>query len=558
MLLKEAIYERHSTRSYAAKQVPGPAIRKVLEAGSLAPSAKNCQPWRFSVLTDEQKFFCSDLMARSEENAAVKSTVLQSAKIIRSAPVAIAVFTPKERTSGKSIFLSLGACLENMSLTATDLGLGSLIVCDTQSAQRELETYLRSDDELVAIFLLGYEKKPAVRKKKKPLATLVRGLSDCCGEDVIDDLPEAKIGDAPFLFISYSHRDAKLVLTDIVELKKHGVRLWYDRSIIYGEEWDRKALGVLLKPNCCGVLAYLSKNSAASSSVCLELKTASEKFKGQKAKMIGIHIGDKPLSFYLGASSQCDRILKAIFSDKDKYIAHSPLAGDFSDIPEIIGEAERLGAVDESGVYDDFKYRKAEDGIEIIQYRGTSRKVVVPSTICGSPVTSIGKNAMRGSERIREIVLPATVKRVEEGAFFDLSALEKIFLPNSIEHLGVAAFRGCTALQTVSLPSGLKKLEEALFRGCTSLRECTVPYGVEELGEAVFRECASLKKAVLPKTVKRMTEGGFYGCTSLEVLEIPYDIEGLEAGSFLTCPLLNVDVAGFRFRNGKPIVNIPH
>ena len=80
-----------------------------------------------------------------------------------------------------------------------------------------------------------------------------------------------------------------------------------------------------------------------------------------------------------------------------------------------------------------------------------------------------------------------------------------------------------------------------------------MPYGVEELGEAVFRECTSLIKVILPKTVKRMTEGGFYGCTSLEILEIPYDIEGLEAGSFLTSPRLNVDVAGFKFRNGKPI-----
>ena len=553
MLLKEAIYERHSTRSYDAKQVPETAIRTVLEAGSMAPSAKNCQPWRFSLLTDEQKFFCSDIMARSAESADIRSTVRQSAKIVRSAPTVIAVFTLHEQTSEKSIYLSLGACLENMSLTATDLGLGSLIVCDTQSAEQALRQYLQCDGELAAFFLLGYEKKQATRKKKKPLCTLVSGMKEACKEEVLDDLPEANIGDSPFLFISYSHKDAKLVLSDIVELKKHGVRLWYDRSIAYGEEWDRKALGILLKPNCCGVLAYLSKNSAASLSVCLELKTASEKFKGQEAKIIGIHIGDKPLTFYLGASSQCDRILETTFSDKYKYIARSSLAGDFSDIPEIVCEAERLGAVDESGVYDDFKYQKTEDGIEIIQYRGTSREVVVPSTICGSPVTRIGKNAMRGSDRIREIVLPATVKQVEEGAFFDLTALEKIFLPNSIEHLGVAAFRGCTSLKTVSLPSGLKKLEEALFRGCTSLRECIVPYGVEELGEAVFRECTSLIKVILPKTVKRMTEGGFYGCTSLEILEIPYDIEGLEAGSFLTSPRLNVDVAGFKFRNGKPI-----
>lgn len=69
----------------------------------------------------------------------------------------------------------------------------------------------------------------------------------------------------------------------------------------------------------------------------------------------------------------------------------------------------------------------------------------------------------------------------------------------------------------------------------------------------IFIAKRKMRIAVLPKTVKRMTEGGFYGCTSLEILEIPYDIEGLETGSFLSSPLLNVDVAGFKFRNGKPI-----
>lgn len=47
-----AILERRSVRKYKDRQVPEDLVRRILEAGRYAPSAGNCQPWKFLVVRD--------------------------------------------------------------------------------------------------------------------------------------------------------------------------------------------------------------------------------------------------------------------------------------------------------------------------------------------------------------------------------------------------------------------------------------------------------------------------------------------------------------------------
>ncbi len=50
--IERAVMYRRSVRNYKDDPVPEPLIRRVLEAGRFAPSAGNCQPWKFIVVTD--------------------------------------------------------------------------------------------------------------------------------------------------------------------------------------------------------------------------------------------------------------------------------------------------------------------------------------------------------------------------------------------------------------------------------------------------------------------------------------------------------------------------
>ena len=51
-----SIYEeRKSIRKYKPDMIPDETLREILEAGRLAPSAKNRQPWKFLVAVGEKK-----------------------------------------------------------------------------------------------------------------------------------------------------------------------------------------------------------------------------------------------------------------------------------------------------------------------------------------------------------------------------------------------------------------------------------------------------------------------------------------------------------------------
>ena len=51
---EQVILKRRSVRMYKKEQVPEFMIRRLLEAGRFAPSAGNCQPWKFVVLRDQE------------------------------------------------------------------------------------------------------------------------------------------------------------------------------------------------------------------------------------------------------------------------------------------------------------------------------------------------------------------------------------------------------------------------------------------------------------------------------------------------------------------------
>lgn len=51
---EEVILRRRSVRSYKKEQVPEYMVKRILEAGRFAPSAGNCQPWKFIVLRDPE------------------------------------------------------------------------------------------------------------------------------------------------------------------------------------------------------------------------------------------------------------------------------------------------------------------------------------------------------------------------------------------------------------------------------------------------------------------------------------------------------------------------
>jgi len=55
MNTQELILQRHSVRDFKPDPIPTEILQEILEAGRLAPSAQNRQPWRYLVYTDNAK-----------------------------------------------------------------------------------------------------------------------------------------------------------------------------------------------------------------------------------------------------------------------------------------------------------------------------------------------------------------------------------------------------------------------------------------------------------------------------------------------------------------------
>lgn len=188
------IQSRRSIRRYKQTPIPREMVEAVLQAGILAPSSKNRQPWRFVVVSGTSKQAMLKAMetglAREQVHPLLpeSSRYLEGARhtleIMRQAPVTVFVvnplgqdfsraLNPEERVYEICNAQSVGAAVENMCLAATELGLGSLWICDTYFAYQELCTFLGVEGELFAALALGYPEEAPAARPRKPLSEVV-------------------------------------------------------------------------------------------------------------------------------------------------------------------------------------------------------------------------------------------------------------------------------------------------------------------------------------------------------------------------------------------------
>lgn len=94
--------------------------------------------------------------------------------------------------------------------------------------------------------------------------------------------------------------------------------------------------------------------------------------------------------------------------------------------------------------------------------KSASGTVTIPAQWNGLPVTSIHSHAFDNCSGVTKIILPDSIKTIENYAFFSCGMLE-ISIPASVSTIGASAFYGCKALKKLALPEGLKTIRRQLF-----------------------------------------------------------------------------------------------
>ena len=134
----EAINTRRSIRKYKSDPVSEEDLQKVLEAAHWAPSWANTQCWRFIVVRDPGT---KSAVAQSLTKVKAGDDLLDNAAVgaINQAPVLVVICAERgisgchpdgspATDKGDWLLFDVALCMENLTLAARGLGLGTVIV----------------------------------------------------------------------------------------------------------------------------------------------------------------------------------------------------------------------------------------------------------------------------------------------------------------------------------------------------------------------------------------------------------------------------------------------
>ena len=185
----DVVVGRRSIRKFKEDPVPEKVLFKVLEAGRWAPSAGNCQPWRFIVVTDVDVKKRIAMVCTESSRKAWAGFSPERAKYLAERggswdksgmakiPVLIVVcYEVLENLREELILGSAWAAVENMLLAATAEGLGSCIYTfyDVEE-ENGLKEILRVPGgfRIAAMIQLGYSVAEPRAPLRKTLTEIV-------------------------------------------------------------------------------------------------------------------------------------------------------------------------------------------------------------------------------------------------------------------------------------------------------------------------------------------------------------------------------------------------
>ena len=172
--------KRQSTRKYLDKPVEREKIERCLEAARLAPSACNCQPWKFIVVDDPE---LKTMVANQTFGKLVSFN-----RFTLEAPVLVLVIAERQNAFARFAgiikkrplkYFDIGIAAEHFCLAATQQGLGTCMLgwFDEGAVKDILGVGEHKRVEL--IIAVGYPVSDEVRGKKRKSIDKFRSYNGC-------------------------------------------------------------------------------------------------------------------------------------------------------------------------------------------------------------------------------------------------------------------------------------------------------------------------------------------------------------------------------------------
>ena len=150
-------------------------------------------------------------------------------------------------------------------------------------------------------------------------------------------------------------------------------------------------------------------------------------------------------------------------------------------------------------------------------------------------VTEIGQGAFSGVEGLKEIIIPGTVKVIQDDAFSYNTEIEKVTMQYGVESIGKNAFSSCNSLKEVIIPDSVLEMGGNAFAYCSNLEKVQLSNNITSLEEQTFISCSKLIMINIPSSLQRISTQVFSGCTKLDNIHIPAGVTSISVNAFVDC-----------------------
>ena len=216
----------------------------------------------------------------------------------------------------------------------------------------------------------------------------------------------------------------------------------------------------------------------------------------------------------------------------------------------------------------------SKDGKRLIRF--ANNKCQQYNIINGT--VEIGENAFYCSN-VEFVNIPTSVTVIGKFAFYSSKKLKEILIPNSVREIGYEAFQYCSDLTSLTLSSQITKIEEGTFLGCYSLKSVFFPENIKEISPTAFNYCYLLqrfevdnsnpylcsddgviyskdKKTIvrcpialysedfkIGEGVETIADNAFMGCKNIQKFTLPMSVDSIGKHSFEKCSITSIQLS---------------
>lgn len=206
------------------------------------------------------------------------------------------------------------------------------------------------------------------------------------------------------------------------------------------------------------------------------------------------------------------------------------------------------GTIDISGVYYIVHIKQNRAIVKKVEKDALRGKdIVIPDyvTFKGTkyPVTLVAASAFENAQ-INSVKLPSKLKEIGLKAF-RATNIKELVIPASVKKVEGSAFAYCPNLTKVTFAASQMELIEGCFAGCHKLQSVTFPASLtRDMTYDMFRDCPMLTTVTLPKNLRTVPQQMFSGCKNLRKIDLPATVTKIDGHAFSGCPITDLVITG--------------